>query len=203
MLLSLRIKHLLTRGASKGGMAPTAASNGPRSLRWYLSQREANPEKESPLSASIELQKCVVESIKCVHLEKGKLVSIESVQWTQHPNASSIESSTDPLYAFDPEIELILRRLRRTRNLIVNNSRISDSVINFDQFCTDNSVASSNLFVEPEKMENNDRTLKELTTPDVLELAQTYELKSGLIHLLPKFHGLAEEDPYMHLKEFH
>ncbi|XP_027915170.1 uncharacterized protein LOC114174533, partial [Vigna unguiculata] len=29
------------------------------------------------------------------------------------------------------------------------------------------------------------------------------ELKSGLIHLLPKFHGLAGEDPYHHLKEFH
>ncbi|RDX69137.1 hypothetical protein CR513_51792, partial [Mucuna pruriens] len=36
-----------------------------------------------------------------------------------------------------------------------------------------------------------------------LELAQTYELKSDLIHLLPKFHGLAGEDPYKHLKEFH
>ncbi|RDY12392.1 hypothetical protein CR513_02824, partial [Mucuna pruriens] len=33
--------------------------------------------------------------------------------------------------------------------------------------------------------------------------AQTYELKSGLIHLLPKFHGLAGEDPHKHLKEFH
>ncbi|RDX63032.1 hypothetical protein CR513_58583, partial [Mucuna pruriens] len=63
-------------------------------------------------------------------------------------------------------------------------------------------------------MENNDRTLKELATPDVvyqpwciqypqLEPAQTYELKSGLIHLLPKFHGLAGEDPHKHLKEFH
>ncbi|RDX77624.1 Pro-Pol polyprotein, partial [Mucuna pruriens] len=31
----------------------------------------------------------------------------------------------------------------------------------------------------------------------------TYELKSGLIHLLPKFHGLVGEDPYKHLKEFH
>ena len=29
------------------------------------------------------------------------------------------------------------------------------------------------------------------------------ELKSGLIHLLPKFHGLAGEDSYHHLKEFH
>ncbi|RDY13524.1 hypothetical protein CR513_01545, partial [Mucuna pruriens] len=36
-----------------------------------------------------------------------------------------------------------------------------------------------------------------------LEPAQTYELKSGLIHLLPKFHGLAGEDPHKHLKEFH
>ncbi|RDX91687.1 hypothetical protein CR513_26290, partial [Mucuna pruriens] len=64
------------------------------------------------------------------------------------------------------------------------------------------------------QMENNDRTLKELATPDVvyqpwciqypqLESAQTYELKSGLIHLLPKFHGLAGEDPHKHLKEFH
>ncbi|RDX97155.1 hypothetical protein CR513_20105, partial [Mucuna pruriens] len=63
-------------------------------------------------------------------------------------------------------------------------------------------------------MENQDRTLKELATPDVvyqpwciqypqLEPAQTYELKSGLIHLLPKFHGLAGEDPHKHLKEFH
>ncbi|RDY05764.1 hypothetical protein CR513_10361, partial [Mucuna pruriens] len=63
-------------------------------------------------------------------------------------------------------------------------------------------------------MENNDRTLKELATPDVvyqpwciqcppLEPTQSYGLKSTLIHLLPKFHGLAGEDPYKHLKEFH
>ncbi|RDY00243.1 hypothetical protein CR513_16600, partial [Mucuna pruriens] len=67
---------------------------------------------------------------------------------------------------------------------------------------------------QPGQMENNDKTLKELATPDVvyqpwcikypqLEPAQTYELKSGLIHLLPKFHGLAGEDPHKHLKEFH
>ncbi|RDX74950.1 hypothetical protein CR513_45227, partial [Mucuna pruriens] len=67
---------------------------------------------------------------------------------------------------------------------------------------------------KPRQMENNDRTLKELATPYVvyqpwciqypqLEPAQTYELKYGLIHLLPKFHGLAGEDPHKHLKEFH
>ena len=31
----------------------------------------------------------------------------------------------------------------------------------------------------------------------------SYELKSGLIHFLPKFHGLVGEDPHKHLKEFH
>ncbi|RDX78151.1 hypothetical protein CR513_41605, partial [Mucuna pruriens] len=66
----------------------------------------------------------------------------------------------------------------------------------------------------PRQMENNDRTLKELATPDVvyqpwciqypqMEPAQTYELKSGLIHLLPRFHGLVGEDPHKHLKQFH
>ncbi|RDY00583.1 hypothetical protein CR513_16220, partial [Mucuna pruriens] len=81
---------------------------------------------------------------------------------------------------------------------------------------TSNSVEynSTNNFSEPEQIENNDRTLKELATTDVvyqpwciqypqLEPAQSYELKSDLIHLLPKFHGLAREDPHKHLKEFH
>ncbi|RDX87561.1 hypothetical protein CR513_30959, partial [Mucuna pruriens] len=39
--------------------------------------------------------------------------------------------------------------------------------------------------------------------PILLEPAQSYELKSNLIHLLPKFHGLASEDLHKHLKEFH
>ncbi|RDX88487.1 hypothetical protein CR513_29920, partial [Mucuna pruriens] len=65
-----------------------------------------------------------------------------------------------------------------------------------------------------DQMENNDRMLKELTAPDVvyqpwciqypqLESAQTYELKSSLIYLLCKFHGLVGEDPNKHLKDFH
>ncbi|RDX86570.1 hypothetical protein CR513_32083, partial [Mucuna pruriens] len=56
-------------------------------------------------------------------------------------------------------------------------------------------------------MENNDRTMKELATLDMvyqlwciqcppLEPAQNYKLKSSLIHLLPKFHDLVGEDPH-------
>jgi len=56
------------------------------------------------------------------------------------------------------------------------------------------------------------RTLKELTVLDLNQrllciqypaLNVAFELKSRLIHLLPKFHGLAGEDPHKHVKEFH
>ncbi|RDX72096.1 hypothetical protein CR513_48472, partial [Mucuna pruriens] len=99
-------------------------------------------------------------------------------------------------------------------NTIVNTSSNSDFVHDSNLLSANALVSRSNIFTEPGQMENNDRTLKELATPYVvyqpwciqypqLESAQTYELKSGLIHLLPKFHGLAGEDPHKHLKEFH
>ncbi|RDY13918.1 hypothetical protein CR513_01098, partial [Mucuna pruriens] len=90
----------------------------------------------------------------------------------------------------------------------------ADSILDSNLLHTDILVSTSNTFIEPGQMENHDRRLKELATPDVvyrpwciqypqLKPTQTYELKSGLIHLLPKFHGLAGEDPHKHLKEFH
>ncbi|KAL0303530.1 UNVERIFIED_CONTAM: hypothetical protein Sradi_6221100 [Sesamum radiatum] len=59
---------------------------------------------------------------------------------------------------------------------------------------------------------NNRRTIKELNAPnpDQQPLCITFsdanddfELKFGIIHLLPSFHGLTGEDPHKHLKEFH
>ncbi|RDY07792.1 hypothetical protein CR513_08053, partial [Mucuna pruriens] len=142
-------------------------------------------------------------------------VSAETKSNQSLPRASrhsTLESSTDPLYDLDPEIEITLRRLRKAGNTVVNNSNNSDFVSSFDNSSlvtnTSNSFEYNSTinFIEPEQMENNDRTLKELATLDVypqLEPAQTYELTSDLIHLLPKFHGLAGEDPHKHLKEFH
>ena len=61
-------------------------------------------------------------------------------------------------------------------------------------------------------MAANNRTLKELATPNLdlqplcieyLNLKVAFELIYRLIHLLPTFHGLAGEDPNKHLKEFH
>ena len=52
------------------------------------------------------------------------------------------------------------------------------------------------------------QTSKELAAPDLNQQPlcikfPTFELKSGLIHLLPTLHGLAGEDPHKHLKELH
>ncbi|XP_026416706.1 uncharacterized protein LOC113312167 [Papaver somniferum] len=53
------------------------------------------------------------------------------------------------------------------------------------------------------------KTLKELTSPNIdqqplcIQLNGIIELKPQLIHLLPKFKGLAGEDPNRHLQQFH
>ncbi|RDX78887.1 hypothetical protein CR513_40755, partial [Mucuna pruriens] len=89
-------------------------------------------------------------------------------------------SISDILQELDPEIDRTLRRLRKVRSTVHSSPNIN-SDFNY----------GLNKSQEPEQMENNDRTLKELAMPDML------------IHLLPKFHGLAGEDPQKHLKEFH
>ncbi|RDX64479.1 hypothetical protein CR513_56959, partial [Mucuna pruriens] len=80
-------------------------------------------------------------------------------------------NSSDPLYDLDPEIEITLCRLRKARNIVVSNgsNSISSSDNNSPITNTSDSVEYSrtNNFSESEHMKNNDRTLKELATPDV------------------------------------
>jgi len=55
------------------------------------------------------------------------------------------------------------------------------------------------------------QTLKEFAAPNMenqplcinINYNANFELKSGFIHLLSIFNGLAEEDPHTHLKEIH
>ena len=76
---------------------------------------------------------------------------------------------------------------------------------------TPSSSDSSDHFKQIE-MANNNRTLKELAAPNLdqqplcIEYPQLkvgFELKSGMIHLLPTFHSFPREGPNKHLKEFH
>ncbi|RDX82556.1 hypothetical protein CR513_36644, partial [Mucuna pruriens] len=84
-----------------------------------------------------------------------------------------LESSTNPLYDLDLKIELTLHRLRKARNIVVSNNSNSDSISSSDNnnSATNSSdsveYSSTNIFAKPGQMDNNDRTLKELATPDV------------------------------------
>ncbi|KAK4283959.1 hypothetical protein QN277_000855 [Acacia crassicarpa] len=138
----------------------------------------------------------------------------------------------EDLLPFDPEIERTILAARRVVSLSrginieldieLEHSDCVHSVDLSDCVCVSDSTSdslvvftdSSSNFANSEIMADQvDRpTLKELATPDVgnqnlyiqyPELAANFELKSGLIHLLPKFHGLAGECPHKHLKEFH
>ncbi|KAF5476524.1 hypothetical protein F2P56_003271 [Juglans regia] len=112
-------------------------------------------------------------------------------------------SSNQGDFQCDPEIERTLCRLRKeARRNFEKNDLTLDSVF------------ASNSDLEEEEVMAGNRTLKELAAPDlnqqplciafpILDATTTFELKSGLIHLLPTFHGLAGEDPYKHLKEVH
>ncbi|RDX71677.1 hypothetical protein CR513_48953, partial [Mucuna pruriens] len=142
---------------------------------------------------------------------------------TSQSNCTHIpsRSSSNNFHAFDLETNKTLHRLRKVRSTEVSDSSsfilVSDSVNNtftsnptnnsdFSEFSSVDTNSISDIVVntsdEPEQMENNDRTLKELATSD-LKPTQFYELKSGLIHLLPKFHSLVGENMHKHLKEFH
>ncbi|XP_042453696.1 uncharacterized protein LOC122038143 [Zingiber officinale] len=101
-------------------------------------------------------------------------------------------SSTSELLDFDSEID-------RTFHILLRNQKRAKT------------TSTSSFPVTEFNMENK-QTLRELAAPDVSynslciqypELEVDFELRSGLIHLLPKFNGLSGEDPSRHLQEFH
>jgi hypothetical protein len=114
-------------------------------------------------------------------------------------------SGCSGLFDFDPEIERALHARRRANQASTSSPPVSDS--DSDYF--------HNLFDSDSKLDFNNmveqRTLKQLAAPDMnynglcieyVDVTVPFELKSGLIHLLPRFSGLAGEDPHKHLKEF-
>ncbi|KAF1888933.1 hypothetical protein Lal_00036646 [Lupinus albus] len=140
--------------------------------------------------------------------------------------------NTGILHSINPEIDRTYHRLvRQNRTLDTNfvsvsehpvaesttsensvsvHSKYSDFVhsVAFPNF--DHSVHSENMAQPPTSPGPRERTLRELAAPDFTydSLCIHYEdvpyvLKIGLIHLLPKFNGLAVQDPHKHLKEFH
>src|SRR4030065_962098 len=123
-------------------------------------------------------------------------------------------STSEILHPFDLEIERTLHLLNRHNQASSSSDSLGDHSEESD---SDNNSISSHTICNSEpdsdffdNMAN--RTLREHAAPDVNynalcinypDVEVPFELKSGLIHLLPKFSGLAGEDPHKHLKEFH
>jgi len=126
------------------------------------------------------------------------------------------------LQPFDPEIDRTCHRLVRHHFIPFEHPEHSvtgesvHSVIgdfehpDFEHYNFEHSDCehSENMAQPPPR----ERTLTEMTAPDFTyeslciqypDEDVPYVLKTGLIHLLPKFHGLAGEDPHKNLKEFH
>ena len=121
------------------------------------------------------------------------------------------------LQPFDPEIDRTFHRLVRHHFIPFEHPEHSftgesvHSVIgdfehpDFEHY---NFEHSENMAQPPPR----ERTLRERVAPDFTyeslciqypDEDVPYVLKTGLIHLLAKFHGLAGEDSHQHLKEFH
>ncbi|KAL0326912.1 UNVERIFIED_CONTAM: hypothetical protein Sangu_1769200 [Sesamum angustifolium] len=108
---------------------------------------------------------------------------------------------------FDPEIEKTARRLRwetkqHTEEASTSYEDGKDITLEFEESSGESEEVMA---IVPE------RTINDMTSPDLNQqplcieypdLEVNFELKSGLIHLLPTFRGLAGEDPHKHLKEF-
>ena len=104
---------------------------------------------------------------------------------------------------YDLEIERTLRILwREARKNFEEHNLALDSLF------------ASDFDLEEDEVMAENQTLKELAAPNLnqqplcitfptLDATTTFELNSGLIHLLPTFHGLAGEDAHKHLKELH
>ncbi|XP_050122877.1 uncharacterized protein LOC126600335 [Malus sylvestris] len=105
---------------------------------------------------------------------------------------------------YNPEPEQILRKVRGEikQNQALVSVPSSSSPPHFSSIKEE----------KPQGDMADNRTLRELATPntDQQPLCITYpndeggcELKSGMIHYLPKFHGFSTEDANKHLMEFH
>ncbi|XP_075473857.1 uncharacterized protein LOC142504900 [Primulina tabacum] len=122
---------------------------------------------------------------------------------------------------YNPEIKKTAKRLRKDARLRREKQPSSSSpCLDVPLDSDEDTERESELDLKMERSESDQeemagqaqRTLRELANPNVIQQPlcvqfpttdATFELKSGLIHLLPTFRGLASEDPHKHLKEFH
>ncbi|KAK8648438.1 hypothetical protein V6N13_129190 [Hibiscus sabdariffa] len=107
---------------------------------------------------------------------------------------------------YEPEIEALARRLRgdtlrRRRQQpkpeipAFEVGSYTDEIFSFEDDMADEDQIIRELVAAPDDQQPLCITFPNGETP--------FSLKTGLIHLLPTFRGLPNENPHKHLKEFH
>ncbi|CAN6691837.1 unnamed protein product [Malus baccata var. baccata] len=113
---------------------------------------------------------------------------------------------------FDDDFE---RKLRKARNQQEHHPPNSEFDLE-ENVQEEEEEATTGIFEEVQGMAVDNRTLKELSASGLDNAAplciqyptaaqgktDEFELKSSLLHHIPKYHGLSMEDPNKHLKEF-
>ncbi|KAM1794287.1 hypothetical protein ACFX11_034778 [Malus domestica] len=122
------------------------------------------------------------------------------------------QSVREHIFDFDNNFE---RTLRRKRNQQESNLSSPDPMLEEEEVIEEEEPTTQN-FEEAQVMAVDNRTIKELSASG-LDNAVTlciqypmaaqgkteeFELKSSLLHHIPKYHGLSMEDPNKHLNEF-
>ncbi|CAN6557466.1 unnamed protein product [Malus baccata var. baccata] len=116
------------------------------------------------------------------------------------------------IFYFDDDFE---RTLRRRRNQQESNPPSPEPDLE-EQVLEEEEESTAQVGGEVQGMAMDNRTLKELSASGLDNAAplciqyptaaqgktEEFELKSSLLHHIPKFHGLSMEDPNKHLKEF-
>ncbi|KAL4330072.1 hypothetical protein AHAS_Ahas13G0363500 [Arachis hypogaea] len=97
-----------------------------------------------------------------------------------------MRSLPDPsLAAFDPEIERTISRMRRARRWLASEGG--------EVVSTNSPVLSEGESEAPFEEETSS------SSTDSVDLCTDFKLKTLLINLLPKFHGLPAQEPIKHL----
>ena len=102
-------------------------------------------------------------------------------------------SNSSPSSIADPEIEHTLARIRKGKKLLFEED--------YEEEEHSPLTMSGDKSLEALTAHKIDQSTGAITFPALAE-GKKFELKTGIVHLLPKFEGLSSEDPINHLEAF-
>ncbi|XP_057734233.1 uncharacterized protein LOC130949570 [Arachis stenosperma] len=117
-------------------------------------------------------------------------------------------SLPDPnLPIFDPEIKRIISRIRRAKRRLVLSEDESEPSVEEET----SPRSTDSVVLRAEDMAARRATIQEEGAPDFTmqpfqahhpSVATDFEIKTTLLNLMPKFHGLPAQEPIKHLRDF-